>query len=71
MQDYIGEKLSVVINILQQKGIKYIVKDNNFSVDGDQKLVTNIYTQDDTVVIITGNFIFNVRNYKQWKKTTN
>lgn len=71
MQDYIGEKLSVVINILQQKGIKYIVKDNNFSVDGDQKLVTNIYTQDDTVVIITGNFIFDVRNYKQWKKTTN
>ena len=65
MQDYIGEKLSVVINILQQKGIKYIVKDNNFSVDGDQKLVTNIYTQDDTVVIITGNFIFDVRNYKQ------
>ena len=65
MQDYIGEKLSVVINILQQKGIKYIVKDNNFSVDGDQKLVTNIYTQDDTVVIITGNFIFDVRNIKQ------
>ena len=71
MQDYIGENLSVVINILQQKGIKYIVKDNNFSVDGDQKLVTNIYTQDDTVVIITGNFIFDIRNIKQWKKTTN
>lgn len=68
MQNYIGEKLSVVINNLQQKGIKYIVKDNNFSVDGDQKLVTNIYTQDDTVVIITGNFIFDVRNIKHEKK---
>ena len=65
MQNYIGEKLSVVINNLQQKGIKYIVKDNNFSVDGDQKLVTNIYTQDDTVVIITGNFILDIRNIKQ------
>ena len=62
MQEYIGEKLSIVINNLSKLGIKYKVVDNNFSVLGDEKLVTNIYTQDDTVVIITGDFIFDVRN---------
>lgn len=62
MQEYIGEKLSVVINNFNLSGIKYKVVDNNFSVDGDEKLVINIYTQDDTVVIVTGNFIFDVRN---------
>ncbi|MDY2696027.1 MAG: hypothetical protein SOV27_02570 [Eubacteriales bacterium] len=62
MQEYIGEKLSVVINKLSNLRIKYKVVDNNFSVLGDEKLVTNIYTQDDTVVIITGDFIFDVRN---------
>ena len=60
MQEFIGEKLDKVINIL--KSIKYKVIDNNFSVLGDQKLVINIYTQDDTVIIITGDFIFDVRN---------
>lgn len=62
MQEYIGEKLSIVINNLSKLGIKYKVVDNNFSVIGDEKLVTNIYTQDDTVVIVTGDFIFDVRN---------
>lgn len=62
MQEYIGEKLSVVINNFNLLGIKYKVVDNNFSVDGDEKLVINIYTQDDTVIIVTGNFIFDVRN---------
>lgn len=62
MQEYIGEKLEIVTNILATKGIKYIIKDNNFNIDGDVQLVTNIYTQDDTVVIITGNFIFDIRN---------
>lgn len=62
MQEYIGEKLSTVINNFNLLGIKYKVVDNNFSVDGDEKLVINIYTQDDTVIIVTGNFIFDVRN---------
>lgn len=62
MQEYIGEKLNIVINILQQKGIKYKVMDNNFNVDGDTLLVTNIYSQDDTVIIVTGSFIFDIRN---------
>lgn len=62
MQEYIGQKLENVINNLASKGIKYKVIDNNFSVQGDTKLVTNAYAQDDTVVLITGDFIFNLRN---------
>ncbi len=64
MQEYIGEKLDVVVNKLISKGIKYKVVDNNFSIVGDQKLVTNVYTKDNTVIIITGSFIFDVRNVK-------
>ena len=41
MQEYIGEKLSAVINKLSSLGIKYKVVDNNFSVIGDEKLITN------------------------------
>lgn len=62
MQEFVGQRLSDVVNILTKRGIKYIIIDNNFSVDGDEKLVTNAYTQDDTVVIVTGDFIFDVRN---------
>ncbi len=67
MQNYIGERLSVVINNLTKEGIKYKVVDNNFSVDGDEVLVTNVYTQDDTVVLVTGNFIFDVRSFNEKK----
>lgn len=62
MLEYIGEKLETVLEILNEKGIAYIIKDNNFSVNGDTKLVTNIVTKDEIVEITTGNFIFDVRN---------
>ena len=64
MLKYIGEKLETVLNILDSQGIAYIIKDNNFSVEGDTKLVTNIVTKDEIVEITTGNFIFDVRNKK-------
>ena len=64
MLEYIGEKLETVLNILDSQGIAYIIKDNNFSVEGDTKLVTNIVTKDEIVEITTGNFIFDVRNKK-------
>ena len=62
MLEYIGEKLETVLEILNSKGIAYIINDNNFSVNGDTKLVTNIITKDEIVEITTGNFIFDVRN---------
>ncbi|MBE7074460.1 MAG: hypothetical protein E7376_00545 [Clostridiales bacterium] len=62
MQEYIGEKLEIVVEKLNLLGLKYEIIDNNFNVKGDQKLVTNIIAKDNTVVIITGDFIFDVRN---------
>ncbi|MBQ9785882.1 MAG: hypothetical protein IJW25_00245 [Clostridia bacterium] len=62
MQKFIGEKLENVLNVLNQKGIKYIIKDNNFSVNGDTTLVTNIVAKDDAVILTVGSFIFDVRN---------
>ena len=64
MLEYIGEKLEKVLDILNNKGIAYIIKDNNFSVNGDTKLITNIVTKDEVVEITIGNFIFDVRNKK-------
>ena len=62
MLEYIGEKLEKVLDILNNKGIAYIIKDNNFSVNGDTKLITNIVTKDEIVEITIGSFIFDVRN---------
>ena len=64
MLEFIGEKLEVVLAMLEKKGMAYKVFDNNFSVNGDTKLVTNIIAKDDIVEITIGNFIFDVRNKK-------
>ena len=41
-------------------GISYTIVDNNFNVNGDTKIVTNIITKDKNVILITGDFIFNL-----------
>ena len=35
--------------------------DNNFNVVGDEKLITNIIAKENTVVLVTGEFIFDVK----------
>ena len=60
MQELIGELLEVAITKLEQMGISYTIVDNNFNVNGDTKIVTNIITKDKNVILITGDFIFNL-----------
>ena len=62
MFDLIGENLDKAIIYLNSCGIKYEIEDNNFNVDGDTKLVTNIKKVDDYVVLVVGSFIFDVEN---------
>ena len=62
--ELIGKKLEDVIKYFESNNIKYSILDNNFSVDGDTKLVTNIVANDDSYIIVTGDFIFDVRNKK-------
>lgn len=64
MENLIGEKLDIAINKIKELGYAYTVKDNNHSVIGDTKLVTNAVVKDKTVYITTGDFIFDVRNKK-------
>ena len=64
MHELIGEKLEVALEKLKLLGLKYEIIDNNFSIVGDQKLVTNVFAEDDTVKLITGDFIFDIRNKK-------
>lgn len=61
MNYLIGQKLSLAIKELESQGLNYEIIDNNFNVVGDQKLVTNIIAKEDTVVLITGEFIFDVK----------
>ncbi len=64
MNKFIGQKLEDVISELQNMGITFEIIDNNFSVNGDTKLVTNIVKQNEIVKVYTGNFIFDVKNKK-------
>ena len=68
MNELIGQKLREAIKLLETKGLNYEVIDNNFNVDGDQKLVTNIIANDNTVVLITGDFIFDIKGHKHESK---
>lgn len=62
MKNLIGEKLQTALNYLEQNGFNYIIKDNNFSVDGDTKLVTNIKIENNVAIVTTGNFVIDVKN---------
>ena len=64
MHNFIGQKLETVLDYLKKNGFNYEIKDNNFSVDGDTKLVTNIVANDKSVIVTVGSFIFDVRNKK-------
>lgn len=61
MEHLIGQKLSLAIQELQKQGLNYDIIDNNFNVAGDQKLVTNIIAKENTVILVTGEFIFDVK----------
>lgn len=61
MNHLIGQKLSLAIQELKQQGLNYEIVDNNFNVVGDEKLVTNVIAKEDTVVLVTGEFIFDVK----------
>ncbi len=60
--EFIGKELSDVVKYFNDKKIKYEIQDNNYSVNGDTVLVTNIKYNDGYVTIYTGNFIFDVEN---------
>ena len=60
--EFIGKKLEDVIDYFNKNNIKFVVHDNNYSVDGDTVLVTNIKYDNQTAIIYTGNFIFDVEN---------
>ena len=67
MDKFIGQKLNDVTGELQKIGMNFEIIDNNFSVEGDTKLVTNIIMLNGIVKVYTGNFIFDVKN-KEWEK---
>lgn len=61
MEHLIGQKLDIAIQEITALGLDYQIIDNNFNVQGDQKLVTNFIANDKTVTLITGDFIFDIK----------
>ena len=64
MQNLIGEKLETALKIIKSKNLAYEIINNNFNIDGDTTLVTNIITKDGTVYLTVGSFIFDVKGAK-------
>ncbi len=63
MNNYIGKKLDDVVFELTQKGVSYNIINNNHNVDGGILLVTNaVLTEDKTVNLTVGEFIFDLKD---------
>jgi hypothetical protein len=45
---------------LEQQGKKVVLQQNNFCIEGDRQLVTNVKEQNDQVVLVVGEFIFDI-----------
>lgn len=68
MKDYIGLPLDTVTKVLKDKNIEYVVKNNNSHIVGDTVLITNVKKQNDKVVLVVGEFIFDIEKVKNDKK---
>ena len=63
MENFVGQKLDIVINELKKQEKSYKLVCNNHNVEGDTKLVTNVEMGEDNVIILTyGEFIFNLKD---------
>lgn len=65
MEDFIGKKVDDVILELNKKGLSYNIINNNHIVENGTLLVTNaVLTEDKTVTLTVGEFIFNLKDKK-------
>ena len=51
MENFVGQKLDIVIKKLEDQGIFYELVCNNHNVEGDTKLVTNVKISENIVVL--------------------
>lgn len=61
MIDFIGMPLDEVVDILEQQNQKYTIVQNNFCVNGDTRLVTNVKAVQDKIILTVGDFIFDLK----------
>lgn len=71
MINFIGMPLNEVTKQLDEQNKKYIVKNNNFNVAGDTVLVTNVKEQKQEIVLIVGEFIFDLKKEQNDKEEWN
>lgn len=67
MKDFIGLPLATVEKKLKEQNCEYVVKNNNSHITGDTLLVTNVKKQNDKVVLVVGEFIFDILKVKNDK----
>ena len=61
MIDLIGLPLEDALLIVKNLGLKAQINVNNFCVEENVKLVTNVKTHEDTIVLTVGEFIFDLK----------
>ena len=66
----IGMPLDDVKKQLEAQGKTVRIQENNFGIVGDRKLVTNVKEQNDEVVLVVGEFIFEIEKEKHGNNST-
>ena len=61
MEQFIGLPLDDVLSHFEKLGKKVVVQTNSFKLQGDTVLVTNVKEQNDCVILVVGDFIFNLK----------
>ena len=56
--------MRLTLEIIKSKNLAYEIINNNFNINGDTTLVTNIIAKDNTVYLTVGSFIFDVKGAK-------
>lgn len=64
MKNLIGYPLKNAEKQLKEKNLKYEIVENSFKIEGDEQLITNVKSQDDTIILTVGKFIFDIEENK-------
>ncbi len=62
MFDLIGLPVEIAEKKIKEKGLNYQIINNNYNVNGDHILVTNVSVKNNQINLIVGHFIFNLGN---------
>lgn len=61
MREFIGLSKQEAIKVLEESGQEYEFVLNNFKISGDRLLVTNAKKENGKIILVLGEFIFDLK----------